>query len=355
MISLNKKNFLIIFPLFLIVGIFIIQQVKAQDATLNTRIKISVCGNFVMEGGEQCDNYDFGSQSCASLGYDPGSLNCNPDCSLNVSACPPKTIVEPPPSSGGGGGGGGAFLPPPVAETSINFFGRSYPNAKVILLKDAQIISTTSSSQDAFFSFKISNLTAGNYMFSVYSETITGHRSPLLSFPVRVTSGTITTIDDIFISPTVDIDNSEVQWGEDVSVFGYSAPQSTVKITVHSGKPHLFEAQVDEDGVYSHSFNTKILEVGDHLVKTQAILNGELSGYGKSLPFTVLDSPNYQEPTKKRTIKADLDIDTRVNLVDYSILAYWYKRADHPAHVDLNEDGKIDLIDFSIMAFYWTG
>jgi hypothetical protein len=47
--------------------------------------------------------------------------------------------------------------------------------------------------------------------------------------------------------------------------------------------------------------------------------------------------------------------DRRVNLVDFSIAAYWYKRSSPPASVDLNGDGKVDLVDFSIMAFYWTG
>jgi hypothetical protein len=49
-----------------------------------------------------------------------------------------------------------------------------------------------------------------------------------------------------------------------------------------------------------------------------------------------------------------------VNLVDFSIAAYWYKRplsADFKVKeaAKLNGDGKIDLVDFSIMAYYWTG
>ena len=47
--------------------------------------------------------------------------------------------------------------------------------------------------------------------------------------------------------------------------------------------------------------------------------------------------------------------DSRVNLVDFSIAAYWYKRSTPPPSADLNGDGKVDLVDFSILAFYWTG
>jgi hypothetical protein len=41
--------------------------------------------------------------------------------------------------------------------------------------------------------------------------------------------------------------------------------------------------------------------------------------------------------------------------VDFSITAYWYGKENPPADVDFNGDGKVNLVDFSIMAFYWTG
>jgi len=58
--------------------------------------------------------------------------------------------------------------------------------------------------------------------------------------------------------------------------------------------------------------------------------------------------------------KADLNDDCRVNLVDFSIAAYWYKRplSDSFKVLEkekLSADGKVDLVDFSIMAYYWTG
>lgn len=52
----------------------------------------------------------------------------------------------------------------------------------------------------------------------------------------------------------------------------------------------------------------------------------------------------------------DINCDGKVNLIDFSIMAYWYKlRSAPPANVDLNGDGKIRLVDFSILAYHWTG
>jgi len=60
-------------------------------------------------------------------------------------------------------------------------------------------------------------------------------------------------------------------------------------------------------------------------------------------------------PAPKPPVRCDLNDDRSVNLVDFSIAAYWYGRAACPAAVDLNGDGKITLTDLSILAAHWTG
>jgi len=59
--------------------------------------------------------------------------------------------------------------------------------------------------------------------------------------------------------------------------------------------------------------------------------------------------------TKKAVNMADINEDGKVNLVDFSILLYWFGKPLNDKGVDLNGDGEIDLSDFSILAFYWTG
>ena len=50
----------------------------------------SLCGNGVLEPGEQCDGEDFGGATCASLGLEGGQLACNADCAIVASACVPR-------------------------------------------------------------------------------------------------------------------------------------------------------------------------------------------------------------------------------------------------------------------------
>ena len=53
--------------------------------------------------------------------------------------------------------------------------------------------------------------------------------------------------------------------------------------------------------------------------------------------------------------KVDFNDDSRVNLIDFSILIHWFDQPGHPAKVDVNNDNKVNLSDFSVMMYYWTG
>lgn len=54
------------------------------------------------------------------------------------------------------------------------------------------------------------------------------------------------------------------------------------------------------------------------------------------------------------SLRADLNCDRHVNMVDFSILVHWYKKSNPPKILDLNHDSRITLADFSIMAYNWT-
>jgi len=52
---------------------------------------------------------------------------------------------------------------------------------------------------------------------------------------------------------------------------------------------------------------------------------------------------------------ADLNFDGKINLIDFSILLYfWGQSSPSNRCVDINFDGIVDLVDFSIMMYWWT-
>jgi len=251
---------------------------------------------------------------------------------------------SPPPSPGGG------YTP---SETKVIFTGRAYPKSTVTLLKDAQIVATTIAGEDAKFSLTLTNITSGSYIFSLYSEDKYGNRSSLLTFPLSVTSGVTTNVTGIFISPTIDVDKSEVKRGEVIKIFGQAIPDSDITVIISSEEDIYGKTKADKIGAYLYNLDTVEVAMGDHLAKSRATHEEEISPLSKVVGFKV------GTKTVLKTIgkcgKADLNCDNKVNLIDFSVAAYWYKRSSPPQNVDLNKDGKVDLVDFSIMAYYWTG
>ena len=256
---------------------------------------------------------------------------------------------------GGGGGGGGE------ASTRITFYGRAYPNSSVTLLRDAQIVATTFSGSDANFNIALNDVAPGSYIYSVYSTDKDGIRSPLQSFPITITQGVTINVGGIFVAPTISGDKSQVRKGDNITFFGQAVPESEVTIAVHSNQEIFQKVQSDENGIYLKSMDTTPLEIGGHNAKSKVAYRNEISSYSNGYNFTVGSSNVELDTDNKCPQKGDLNNDCKVNLIDFSIAAFWYKKPVLNAQAalfekaKLNGDGKINLVDFSIMAFYWTG
>ncbi len=311
---------------------FIIRVIDNQGDVVATSTESSatpvysaVCGDSVCNGSETCSS-------------------CPADC----GKC----------GGGGGGGGGGGVVVTPQSST-VNLFGRAYPMSEVTVLKDGQIIITTIAGPDARFSTTIPDLSSGSHTFSVYSEDKDKNRSPLFTFPVYLTQGATTAISGIFLAPTISIDKEQVKKGDTLTIFGQSVPDSEITIAVNSDQEHFEFVDADKDGTYFFDFDTAPLELGDHSTKSKSKYGGQISSYSRAVGFIVGD----KTISKEEGIcgeKADLNCDGKVNLVDFSIAAYWYKRPLSDSFKakeaqNLSGDGKVDLVDFSIMAFHWTG
>ncbi|MEZ4114122.1 MAG: hypothetical protein R3B65_01535 [Candidatus Paceibacterota bacterium] len=131
-------------------------------------------------------------------------------------------------------------------------------------------------------------------------------------------------------------------------------------IEVNSENQFFVNTQSDGDGIYLYNFNSAPLEEGSHSARSKTNLNtGEASNFGKLVGFSVGDQ-NIPKVPGNDSCRADLNQDGKVNLVDFSIAAFWYNK---PLSGEititesncLNADGKINLVDFSIIAFNWTG
>jgi len=337
------KDFSAYFSIFLagilvLTGAFMVPVlIYAQGANLT----VTVLGNT-----ECIDGIDNDSDGQTDYPADDGCTSTGDDDETDPAAPPPPS----------GGGGGGVFTPPP--QTVVRFGGRAYPGSTVTLLKDAQVAASVIADNDAHFLISISGLAGGNYIFSIYSEDYLGIRSNLLTFPISVTQGATTDVSGIYIAPTIAVNKKSVRQGENIKIFGQTTPDSEVTISVNSHNELFVKTQADLDGIYLYNLDTSILEKEQHFTRSKSAINGTISIFSKVVSFIVGDTTIFKE--SGGCGKADLNCDGQVNLIDFSIGAFWYKRALSVEFAQkeiesLNGDGKVDLVDFSIMAFHWTG
>ena len=276
-------------------------------------------------------------------------------------------VSATPASSGDGGGGGGGSGSGSGVDTAggggqgsgatVALSGRAYPAREVTILRDGMIVSSVLADATGSFSTTETGLSGGNYIFSVYSEDASGNRSSLLTLPISMAAGGTTNIGGIFIPPTIDTDKIMVKQGDTIAIFGQSVPYSTVTILVNSATQSFASAQSDARGAYRYNLDSGNLEMGDHTAQSKSAISGEISGFGAAVAFAVGTENILRQPKPTSCQKYDLNCDKLVNLVDVSILVYWYERelTGSGRDVDLNGDNKIDLIDFSILASHWTG
>jgi hypothetical protein len=90
-----------ILVVIILIGSLIVTQtsfVKAQNALslISATVKLSICGDNIVEGQEDCEGSDLNGKSCTSIGYGGGDLKCDIACSFDTFSCFPITVTPSP-------------------------------------------------------------------------------------------------------------------------------------------------------------------------------------------------------------------------------------------------------------------
>lgn len=338
--SFLKNSCSIIFIVLFVIGFgglnlsppfFVSQDVLAANfqSSVTIPITVTVCGNENVETGEVCDD----GANNGQYGY------CNSACSGQTAAPPPS----------GGSGGGAVYIPPPIEkETKVILQGKAYPGASITVLRDGKVVTTKKADSQADFKVVITDVTAGIWTFGLWAEDKDGRRSITFSFTTTIKKDMTTTIGGIFIPPTIELEKVRVSKGEILNILGQTAPESEITISVES--PQITKkTEADEEGVWDYPFDTSLLAEGLHTTRAKAKTpEGLLSSYSKVLSFYV-----GRFGVEEIRPRADFNKDGKTNLVDFSVMLYWWGKYN-PA-VDQNQNGIVDLPDFSILMYWWTG
>ena len=254
----------------------------------------------------------------------------------------PDPDPDPPPSGGGG-------APIIVSPGKVILKGRAYPNAFLTILKNGKVAATLFAEKSGLFEKELTGVPSGVCAFGIFAEDSEARKSVTLSFTVSVLAKMTTTISGIFISPTIALTPTQVEKGNIVDILGQAFPESQVNIFI-SSKETIKITGASENGKWSYKLNTGFLEEAEHKARAKAVFGeGEQSPFSQTLSFLVVS------PGALVCQGADLNFDGKVDIIDFSILLYFWEQA-RPSNkcADINFDGGVNIIDFSIMMYQWS-
>jgi cysteine-rich repeat protein len=363
----------------LIIGLLVATAIpfftNAQSNTASTTLSLSICGNELVDAGEDCDVIgETGVYSQTIAGR-----QCTPQCKFGPYCgdgilqtafaeecddgnnddgdfCSAVCEIEPAGSGGGGssggnsGGGGGGSRD--QGDTLISVAGRAYPSRTINFLLDTESVGSVRSDSGGDFEFS-TEASPGTATLGIWAVDGDGTRSITLNNTFDVTQGAITNVNGVILPPTIRVGNQNINPGESIAISGQSVPNSTVEV-VFDDESVVESVTADDDGDWSLNFSSSRLSVAEHLVRARTIVGTPPltteSSFSSSLQlFVGVDG--------QVTTPSDLNRDGSINLIDFSILIFWWQTnggdSDPPA--DINGNGSVSLEDFSILLFNWTG
>lgn len=379
MIRSFLRNFLyktaVLFALVLIVLQPLIVSAQLSGGQIaTTTLTLSICGNELVDDGEECDVLgETGGYSTTIAGR-----QCDVDCEFGPYCgdgilqtvhgeecddgnnddgdfCAADCTVEPAGSGGGGSSGGGRGSSggsnEDLGDTQIAVTGRSFPSQTVHILLDGSEIGTVRADSSGRFEFAAES-SPGTVSMGFWANDSSGTRSITLSTTFDVTQGAITNVNGILVPPTIRIDDVTVNPGDQITISGQAIPDSEVEVHFDDSDK-VITAVVGSNGNWSVAYDTGALSAAEHTVRARYILGSGLttqSSFSTTLQlFVGVDgSP---------TTSSDLNRDGTVNLIDFSILIFWWGTAggNSDPRADINSNGNVGLEDFSILLFNWTG
>ncbi len=252
----------------------------------------------------------------------------------------------------GGGISGGLAIP----RTAVRFSGEAYPYATVSFLKAGAPAGEVLADSLGKFSATLEEKYDSTILYTLFAHDAAGAKSLLINYPLVVYSGYLTHLSGIRFAPTILTDRAQVKAGDYLTVSGYALPNKSLEVAIIPRVPLGSQAEVftlssEPSGYYKIVLPLSRLPKGDYTVHISYPSDARKS---RLVKFTIGDV-NIPSAELSQNIPGDCNADSKIDLVDFSVLAFWYGKPNPPRCVDANDDGIINLVDFSILAFWWTG
>lgn len=342
--------------------------------TATTTLILSICGNSIVDDPEQCDvPGETGVYSTTIVGRQCNAIckwgpycgdgimqtsqqeECDDGNNDSGDFCSAICKIEPAGSGGGGssggGSGGGGGGNEDLGDTVISVTGLSYPSRTINILLDTENVGSVRAGSDGRFEFS-TEASPGTASLGFYATDGAGTRSITYNTTFDVTQGAVTNISGIILPPTLRLSAQNINPGDAVTVSGQSVPNASIELHINNNE-RVEKTTAGADGSWSLILNTASLRVAEHTLKARSVTGTTLqtqSSFSSAMQLFVGVNGQVTRPS-------DLNRDGKINLIDFSILIFWWGsnggNSNPPA--DINGNSKVGIEDFSILLFNWTG
>jgi hypothetical protein len=222
----------------------------------------------------------------------------------------------------------------------------------VHVLLDTREVGTVRADSSGRFDFA-TNASPGTVSMGFWSNDNSNTRSITYNTTFDVTQGAITNVNGVLLPPTIRVSDTTINPGDTITFSGQTSPNVAVEVHIDNGSP-ILRTTSGADGTWSVPYTTTGLSAAEHTARARfALGSGGLSSqstFSTSLQLFVGVEGRAATPS-------DLNRDGGVDLIDFSILIFWWGtpggESDPPA--DISGNARVGLEDFSILLFNWTG
>ena len=348
--------------------------VIAQTAT--TTFRLSICGNSLVDDGEDCDvpgetgvySQTITGRQCTAACFfgpycgdgilqSPQGEECDDGNNDDGDFCSAICKIEPAGSGGGGssggGSGGGGGRDRELPDTQVNISGRAYPSRTINFILDGDEVGSAQANGSGVFQFT-TEWQPGTATLGLWATDFAGTRSITLNNTFDITQGAVTNLNEIILPPTVKVSNANFSPGTVLTVSGQSVPNATINLYIDKNNTPVATGQAGSNGQWSIEYNTSRLSSKEYALRARSISGTppltSQSGFSSTVQL-------FAGVTGRTNTPSDLNRDTRINLIDFSILIFWWQTngGDSNPPADINGNARVGLEDFSILLFNWTG
>jgi hypothetical protein len=238
----------------------------------------------------------------------------------------------------------------PTAELQIS--GLAAPYTYVIINDGLVVLGTAYTGQDGYYSRLFTGIPGGTHSMSFYGIDQQNRNTSTISVDINTPEYQRTTLSDQLLSPTIQVDDILIAPGEAIYATGSAAPNTTINIFTDSPL-RSYATTASASGYWSYTISDSgNYSPGDYRLYTMAQTGiGIQSIFSPAIMFTITGTQGTGGTACGDISEGDLNCDSSINLVDFSILMYYWSTDSEAA--DINSDGLVNLTDFSIMMYYW--